>query len=116
VDKDAGMLIPVIIFVASMTAGVVVAAHWLPDLAAGSVGGLAFFAVCGLVGAATGVFGLHIYSIVEDSGLFGPRAEFIASDLQVMAVNVGSLLGFAGIVYLLAPAPELDPELEAVCE
>jgi len=110
------MLIPVLIFVGCMTAGVFVAARWLPDLAAGSVGGLAFFTVCGLLGAAAGMLGLHIYSIIEalgrftsrGGGLFGGEGAILAGQLQSLVFDVGSLLALAGIVYLLAPAPEFD--------
>jgi uncharacterized membrane protein YhhN len=60
------MPVPVAIFVVCLSAGVWAGVRWLPDLARGPVGGLAFFVVCGLLGAALGSLGLHIYSIVED--------------------------------------------------
>jgi len=111
------MLIPVLIFVAGLATGAMACSRWLPDLAAGSVGELAFFAVCGLVGTAAGLLGVHIYSIVNDldhltSGEIG-RGEIVAGGLQSIAFEVGSLLSFAGIVYLLAPAPDEDDELKA---
>jgi hypothetical protein len=107
------MLIPVLIFIGAALAGSWACAQWLPDLAAGSVGGLAFFLVCGLAGAALGDVGLHVYLIVrlaEDAR--GPQAEFVATELRLMTFEAGSLAALAAIVYLLAPAPEHEPEDE----
>ena len=39
------MLVPVLIFFVCFVAGVMSAARWLPDLAPGPIGGLAFFTV-----------------------------------------------------------------------
>ena len=80
------------------------------------MGGLAFFVVCGFIGAALGLLGLHIYEIVEELnrstfGVIG-RGEVVADGLQSIAFEMGSLLGFASIIYLLAPAPELAVELD----
>jgi hypothetical protein len=95
----------------------VAGSRWLPDLAAGQVGGLAFFVVCGLIGVAFGLFGEHIYLITEEvkhlpsAGL--SQAEAIAGGIRNVCFEVGSLVGFASVVYLLAPrAPEMDSELE----
>jgi hypothetical protein len=109
------MLIPVLIFILALSAGAIASAQWLPDLAAGSVGGLAFFAVCSLVGTAAGLLGLHIYSIVEELNNVSAvsQGEIVAGGLRNIAFDVGSLLGFASVIYLLAPAPELDIELDA---
>jgi hypothetical protein len=104
------MLIPVVIFVACLGVGVGASSRWLPDLATGPVGGLAFFAVCGLLGAALGLVGLHIYSIVEElnniGGSFGGigKADVVAAGLESMLWEAGSLFGLAFAVYLLAPA------------
>jgi hypothetical protein len=113
------MLVPVLIFVVALSAGAVAAARWLPDLAAGPVGGLAFFVVCGLSGAGLGLFGVHLYLIVEEAkratGGVYPKGVFIAAGIRAMTFEVGSLFGLASIVYLLAPRPsEIDdePELE----
>jgi hypothetical protein len=113
------MLIPVLIFVVALSAGVVVGSRWLPDLAAGQVGGLAFFVVCGLIGVAFGLLGVHIYLITEEvkhlpsvGGL--SEAEALAGGIRNICFEVGSLVGFASVVYLLAPrAPEMESELEA---
>jgi hypothetical protein len=106
------MLTPVLIFVVASVVGAWACAQWLPDLAAGSVGGLAFFLVCGLAGATLGVVGMHIYLIVqlaeESHPVFG--AGDLASQLQFMAFDSGTLAAFGGIVYLLAPAPETEDE------
>ena len=104
------MLIPVVIFVACLVAGVAISSHWLPDLAVGPVGGLAFFVVCGLLSAAFGLVGLHIYSIVDQLNHFGgfgvlrnEKAEILAAGLENMLWEAGSLFGLAIVVYLLAP-------------
>ena len=111
------MLIPVAIFVACLVAGVAGGARWLPDLAAGPVGGVAFFVVCGLLGAALGLVGLHIYSIVNQlnhfggfAGLRNEKAEILASGLESMLWEAGSLFGLAFAVYLLAPAAGVGEE------
>jgi hypothetical protein len=102
------VLVPVLIFAACLSVGVMASSRWLPDLAAGPVGGLAFFVVCGLLGIALGLVGLHVYAIVEGlgptSGNF--RKVLLAEDLEGMAWEVGSVLGLAVIVYLLAPPAE----------
>jgi hypothetical protein len=65
-----------------------------------------------------GLFALHIYLIVEEANHFSAgylRGVATAANIRVMAFEVGSLLGFASIVYLLAPRPvEMgdEPELE----
>jgi len=108
------MLTPVLIFVVAAVVGAWACAQWLPDLAAGSVGGLAFFLVCGLAGAALGVIATHIYLMVRlaEERHLSFRAEGMASQLQAMGFDAGTLAAFAGIVYLLAPAPEVDDERE----
>lgn len=87
-------------------------ARWLPDLAVGPVGGLAFFAVCGLLGAALGLVGLHIFSIVEGLDRFDGvgKAEIVAGDLQSMLWEAGSLFGLSIAVYLLAPPADIAEE------
>ncbi len=102
------MVVPVPIFVACFGGGVVAASRRLPELADGPVGGLAFFAVCGLLGATLGLVGLHIYAIVGELGSspFGGSkddAEVLASGLAALLFEVGSIFGLAAIVYLLAP-------------
>jgi hypothetical protein len=114
--KMSRMLIPVLIFGVCFCAGVGAAARWLPSLAEGAVGGLAFFLVCGLLGAALGLVGLHIYSIVEaldtaGGGFGGIRKGFVmAEELQSLLFEAGLLLGLTFVVYLLAPPAETDDE------
>ncbi|HEV3048423.1 MAG TPA: hypothetical protein VGY13_13805 [Solirubrobacteraceae bacterium] len=108
------MLTPVLIFLVAAVAGSWAASRWLPDLAAGPVGGLAFFLVCGLAGAALGLIGMHVYLMVreaESKEAFFSGAS-IASELASMAFDAGSVAGLAAIVYLLAPAPEEPDEIE----
>jgi hypothetical protein len=110
------MVVPVLIFAVGMVVGVMAGARWLPDLAVGPVGGLAFFAVCGLLGAAVGLVGLHIYSIVEAldhfDGLGGVgKADIVSEGLQSMLWEAGSLFGISIAVYLLAPPSEIADEV-----
>jgi hypothetical protein len=113
------VLVPVLIFLAGLSAGVLASARWLPDLAPGQVGGLAFFFVCGLIGAAVGLAGVDIYSIVQELNvrpLLGGgvgQGVLVASGIRGLVFEVGSLLGLAGIVYLLAPPAEIDDAAEA---
>jgi hypothetical protein len=102
------MLIPIVIFVACFCAAVFASSRWLPDLATGTVGGLAFFVVCGLLGAALAVAGLNIYTIVKQAEDFGgiDRSGLVAGRLIEMLWQAGSLLGLAMAVYLLAPRAE----------
>jgi hypothetical protein len=100
------VLIPVVIFAVCLGAGVVVSAQYLPSLADGVVGGIAFFLVCGLLGGALALIGLHIYSIVNAVEEFGGgrgRGEFVATGLTSMVWETGSLLALTAVVYLLAP-------------
>jgi hypothetical protein len=103
---------PVLIFAACLSVGVIASSRWLPDLAVGPVGGFAFFVVCGLLGIALGLVGLHVYAIVEGlepvSGNF--RKVVLADDLASMAWEVGSVFGLAVVVYLLAPPAETAEE------
>jgi hypothetical protein len=98
--------VPIVIFAVCLLAGVFASSRWLPDLAQGVAGGSAYFAVCGLLGAALGVIGLRLYLIVEDlehvGGLF--RRQTVAIGLDSMLWESGLLLGLAMAVYLLAPA------------
>ncbi len=92
-------------FAVCLLAGVFAASTWLPELASGTVGGLAFFVVCGLSGSAFGVVGLQIYSAVEGvpgqlSGSY--KNIYVANTLTDMLWESGLLLGLAMGVYLLA--------------
>jgi hypothetical protein len=98
--------IPIIVFVLCLGAGVFAASRWLPDLAPGPVGGVSFFVVCGLAGAALGVFGLNIYEIVENlnDSIRVLRHLAVADGLETILWQCGLLIGLAAAVYLLAPA------------
>jgi hypothetical protein len=91
----------------------------LPGLARGPVGDVAFFAVCGLIGAGLGVVGLHIYVTVreldETGGLprFDDSAGLLASGLLQILLDGGTVLGLATIAYLLAPREE-QPALTGI--
>jgi hypothetical protein len=107
--------VPVVIFVLCLAAGVYAAARWLPDLAPGPVGGLAFFAVCGLLGAALSVFGLRIYTLVEDLSQrigLASRVTF-ADEVGTLLWESGLLVALAFTVYLLAPRARAGDEAVA---
>jgi hypothetical protein len=111
------MLIPIAIFVVCLCAGVAGSARWLPPLAEGPVGGLSFFAVCGLLGAGLALVGLQISSIVEQldrlGGGFGvSKQAVLRSGLQELLLEAGLLLGLALVVYLLAPRDSTSSESE----
>ncbi len=111
---DQLMLVPVLVFLLCFGGAVMASARWLPDLAPGSVGGLAFFVVVGLIGAAAGVLGLHVYEVVrslEHTNPIGPygRSDELAVGVGEILRDSGTLIGLAAIVYLLAPADEGEP-------
>jgi uncharacterized membrane protein YhhN len=99
------MGVPIAIFVVLLSGGVLAATRWLPDLAPGTVGGIGFFAVCGLLGAALALLGLHVYDTIEAvSGSSGDfRRTILAGGLAEILFDPGILLGLGVGVYLLAP-------------
>jgi hypothetical protein len=106
------MLGVALVFLACFGVGMTASAHWLPDLAPGHVAGLAFTTVCVLLGAALGMVGLHTYSVISElrhlpAGV--SQDEILASGLRNILLDAGTLLGFAGTVYLLAPPADDQP-------
>jgi hypothetical protein len=101
--------VPILVFVLCLGGGAVAAGQWLPDIEAGVTGGLAFFVVCGLLGLALALFGMHIYLIVHELNhlAFGPggltKAEVVGDGLRDIAFEDGAVLGLAFAVFLLAP-------------
>lgn len=97
------MLIAVVCF----GAGIYAASRWLPDLAPDEIGGLAFFAVCGLLGIVLALVGVHVYLLVraaeEHELLSAGRAVFVADELAAGLRDVGTVFGLACAVFLLAP-------------
>lgn len=105
------MFVPVLIFLACFGGGVFAATRWLPNLAEGAAGGVAYFVVCGLLGSALGLIALRLYVMVEnlsdgELGSFSDRAgrSIVAAGLAEILFECGALLGVAAIVYLMAPA------------
>lgn len=100
------MALPLLIFLACFAGGAAASARWLPALPAGLVGGLAFFLVCGLLGAALGLAGLNLYTTIRQvesaGGRFGDEAYFLANGLRYVLFEPAVVGGLAGIVYLLA--------------
>ena len=104
------MLVPALIFLVCFGGGVFGATRWLPDLAEGPVGGMAYFVVCGLLGAALAMLGLQIYLTIEalqhgGFGLHDDKGILLGDGLVSILFESGSLLGLAAIVYVLAPRP-----------
>jgi hypothetical protein len=113
------VLVPALVFLACFGGGVLAATQWLlPGLAAGPVGGIAYFAISGLVGAGLGVIGLHIYLLVREleasggGGLYDGRAALLASGLLQILLDAGTVFGLATIAYLLAPRRQQQAEPE----
>lgn len=109
--------VPILIFVVGFVGGAMVPARWLPDLGEGRVAGIAFLVVCGLVGMVFALVALHVYEIVrqlDTAGSLGAgnaKPDVIANGLLAMLRDIGPILGLAGAVYLLAPAPDDDESL-----
>jgi hypothetical protein len=103
---------PIAIFVVCVAAGIYASTRWLPELAPGPVGGLAYFAVCGLLAAALVVFGLDVYGIVESLSHFPDlgKGVILANGLEQILWQTGLLIGAALAVYLLAP-PREEPDV-----
>jgi hypothetical protein len=113
------MLVPALVFLACFGGGIFAATRWLPELARGSVGGISFFAICGLLGAGLGIVGLHIYLMVREIEAFGGEDRFetkgsiLASGLLSIMLDAGTVFGLATIAYLLAPHSHEEAEPEA---
>jgi hypothetical protein len=108
---------PLLVFLTCFGVGILATARWLPDLAAGPVGGMAFFTVCGLLAGALSLAGLHVFSAVyeiRNPALFPSltKDDIAAGILRNILLDCGTLVGLAGIVYLLAP--ELDREASSI--
>lgn len=101
------MLLTLLVFFVCFVGGVLASSRWLPELADGPVGGMAFLAVCGLLGATLGVVGLDALSTVRglESSSRGFGSDLLTQGLMEILRDGGTLLGLAAIVYLLAPSP-----------
>lgn len=107
------MVVLIVVAVVCFLAGVIASSWWLPDLAEGPVGAIAFFVVCGLSGGALGLVGIHLDSMVREleHPLLPSRfdAEIVGNSLTEILWEAGSVAGLALIAYLLAPKPEQPP-------
>jgi hypothetical protein len=111
--------VPVLIFVATFAGGAMASARWLPPLALGRVGGLAFFSVCGLLGMSLALIGIHVYEIVRQLDQVVPslgvkKQDVLASGLETTLRDTGPVLGLAIAVYLLAPGEDEAPSVEPI--
>jgi hypothetical protein len=112
------MAVPVLIFVATFAGGAMASARWLPPLALGRVGGLAFFAVCGLLGMSLALIGVHVYEIVRQLDQFAPglgvkKQDVLATALETTLRDTGPVIGLAMVVYLLAPGEDESGSVES---
>jgi len=105
------MLIPIVVFLGCFAAAIVAVDRWLPDLAEGRVGGLAFFSVAGLLGAGASLLGLHIYEIVREVTL--TQSEKV-SNIEIVTIGLENMLRDVGTVVGLAAAVENMPGGNAV--
>jgi hypothetical protein len=116
------MVVLIVVAVSCFAAGSYAAARWLPALADGTVGAIAFFVVCGLAGVAVALIGVNVDSIVrqlEETGL-RRSGEFevlvVSSGLVSILRDSGTVAALALVAYLLAPKPprsEPAPAAEA---
>jgi hypothetical protein len=89
--------LPVVLFAVCLCGGAVASAQLLPDLDAGPLGG------------ALALFSQHIYLIVSEVEHLGSgpaaatKGEVVGAGLRNIAVDEGTVLGLAFVVYLLAP-------------
>ena len=60
------MIVPLLVIFGCFAGGIVTAARWLPPLATGPLGGFAFFAVVGLLGASVAQVGLNLYLMAHE--------------------------------------------------
>jgi hypothetical protein len=109
--SSAAVVVLAIVVVACFVAGMWAATTWLPPLAEGPVGTLVYFVVCGLAGAVLTIFGIRIWGIVHDLENMGTgfpgTSEIVASGLETLLWDCGSLAALTLVAYLLAPkAPE----------
>jgi hypothetical protein len=108
------MGVPILIFLVAFAIGSVAPARWLPDLAPGSVGGLALMVVCGLLGIALALIAVHAYELIRQLDQAGPlglsaqKPDTTANAILTTLRDVGPILGLAAAAYLLAPAPDED--------
>jgi hypothetical protein len=113
------MLVLIIVAVVCFVAGVYSSSRWLPELADGPVGSVAFFVICGLSGAAIGLIGIHVDSVIrslERSGLGGKSFDtlIVADGLASMLRDSGTVIGLALVAYLLAPkAPRESDQISS---
>ena len=103
------MLVPVLIFLVCFAVGTVATARWLPVLAPGKIGGLAFFVVTGMLAAALSLVGVRIYAMINqlNSGELNiVKSEIVAVGIRDILWQAGTIFGLACVIYLLAPSPE----------
>jgi hypothetical protein len=106
------MAVPIVICLVAFVLGAVLTARWLPDLAEGRVAGIALVVTCGLAGMVLALVAVHVYEIgrqVTSAGSLGvtnAKPDIVANGVMALLRDVGPILGLAGAVYLLAPAPD----------
>lgn len=104
--------VPVGVFVGCLIVGTLAAGRALPDLPDTRFAGLIFFAVCGMIGAALALIGLHIFQMVE-AGNFDGAAIEISGEIVEMLWQTGVVLGVAMLLYLAVRHAELPADRRA---
>jgi len=105
------MAVLIVVAVVCFSAGSYAAARWLPALADGPVGTIAFLVVCGLGGVAVALIGINADSIARQLEQTGLRsgAEFevliVSTGLVSILRDSGTVAALALVAYLLAPKP-----------
>jgi hypothetical protein len=100
--------VPILIFVAAIGVGVVVPERGLQPLSKSPTATIAFWATCGLAGIALALAATHVYEILRQlnnanvGGIGNDRADIVAFGIADTLRDVGTVLGLAAIVYVLA--------------
>jgi hypothetical protein len=100
------MVVLAIVVVACFIAGVWAATTWLPPLADGPVGTIAYFVICGLVGVVLAIVGIRVWGIVhelEEARRLISSSTILADSLGALLCESGSLAALTLVAYLLAP-------------
>ncbi|HUA11690.1 MAG TPA: hypothetical protein VMA83_06770 [Solirubrobacteraceae bacterium] len=105
-------MVPLIVVVVCFAGGVWATLRWLPPLARGPAGTLAYYGVCVLAGGVLAIVGLEVWEVIHvlstseprGEGVFGrDKAEIVADALAQIFRDAGSLAALTLIAYLVAP-------------
>jgi hypothetical protein len=104
------MAVPILIFLIALTAGVLLAARWLPDLDDGPpTSPIVIWATAVLVGIALALLAVHAYETIRQLGSANAGAignadpDIVATGIIDTLRDSGTILALSAVVYLLAP-------------